>query len=444
MTPGKGFWIQRMLLMNSLSLLELTLHGRRVGHLAGYQNGKNLLLFAPEFIQDKTRPTLGLITHPDFPRSEELLTQDWVRHQRLHPLLSNLLPEGALRELLAASLKIHSEHEFEMLAWLGKDLPGALIARPIQPDAVPSSLWSKLTPSGPKELQPPRTLDTSSKFSLAGVQMKFSMSEKGGRYTLTTELANNQLGDWIIKTPSTHHRQVPANEYTCMTLARLAGIDLPDFRLIKLNQLDNLPPINLPQEEYAFAIRRFDRYQQADGVTDRIHMEDFAQVLSKYPHQKYTGGNHEHLGRILYQFSGDGITDAQEFARRILVNLLLANGDAHLKNWSLIYKDQFTPRLSPAYDILCTQAFMENEQTLALNLARNKHWYRISMGSFEAWAKKANIPWRLIQPHLQSTLEQAKEIWPQALEDLPMLEHQKKILIRHWKNLHPDFRLLNN
>lgn len=430
--------------MTSLSLLELTLHGHKVGHLAGYRNGKNLLLFSPEFIQDKTRPTLGLITHPDFPRSQEILAKDWVRQQRLHPLLSNLLPEGALRELLAASLKIHTDHEFEMLAWLGRDLPGALIAKPLQPEAVPSYLWSRLTPSGPETLQPPQTLDAStSKFSLAGVQMKFSMSERDGRFTLATELGNNQLGDWIIKTPSTQHQQVPANEYTCMTLAKLAGVNLPDFQLINISQLNKLPPINLPQEEQAFAIRRFDRYQQPDGQTGRIHMEDFAQVLVKYPHQKYSGGNHEHLGRILYQFSGDGITDVQELAGRILVNLLLANGDAHLKNWSLIYQDHFTPRLAPAYDILCTQAFMANEQTLALNLAKNKHWYRISLESFEAWAKKADIPWRLIQPHLKSTLEKAKTLWPKALDELPMQKQQKEILIKHWKNLHPDFRLLN-
>ncbi|SFB97057.1 HipA-like C-terminal domain-containing protein [Marinospirillum celere] len=111
--------------------------------------------------------------------------------------------------------------------------------------------------------------------------------------------------------------------------------------------------------------------------------------------------------------------------------------------WSLIYQDHFTPRLAPAYDILCTQAFMANEQTLALNLAKNKHWYRISLESFEAWAKKADIPWRLIQPHLKSTLEKAKTLWPKALDELPMQKQQKETLIKHWKNLHPDFRLLN-
>lgn len=74
--------------------------------------------------------------------------------------------------------------------------------------------------------------------------------------------------------------------------------------------------------------------------------------LMKYPHEKYNSGNYEHITKILYQFSDDGLNDVQQLACRLLANILLANGDAHLKNWSLLYVDQVTPKLSPAYDIL--------------------------------------------------------------------------------------------
>jgi len=53
-------------------------------------------------------------------------------------------------------------------------------------------------------------------------------------------------------------------------------------------------------------------------------MEDLAQVLVKYPHEKYNSANYEQIGRILYQFSGDPLADTQQFARRLLVNILLA------------------------------------------------------------------------------------------------------------------------
>ncbi len=117
------------------------------------------------------------------------------------------------------------------------------------------------------------------------------------------------MGDWIVKTPSTKHKDVPVNEYTAMKLAELVGVEIAEIKLVELNKLDNLPQINLPDEKLAFAIKRFDR---DDDV--RIHMEDFAQVLVKYAHEKYNSANYEQIGRIIYGYSGDGLADAQQFA----------------------------------------------------------------------------------------------------------------------------------
>ena len=152
-----------------------------------------------------------------------------------------------------------------------------------------------------------------------------------------------------------------------MYSSALVGINIPEIKLVELDRLDNLPQINLPDEKFAFAIKRFDREENS-----RIHMEDFAQVLVKYPHEKYNSANYEQIGRILYDFSGDGLSDAQQFARRLLVNILLANGDAHLKNWSLLYADQVTPRLSPGYDIVTTNVYIDGERQYALNLGKTK------------------------------------------------------------------------
>ena len=204
----------------------------------------------------------------------------------------------------------------------------------------------------------------------------------------------------------------------------------------EIDQLDNLPQINLPDEKLAFAIKRFDRRDD-----QRIHMEDFAQVLVKYPHEKYSSGNYEQIAKILYQFSGDGLNDVQQLARRLLANILLANGDAHLKNWSLLYSDQVTPRLSPAYDIVTTSVYIENEQHFALNIAKTKAWYGVSYKHFEHWAIKSDIPWRAIKPHLDDAMEKARSLWPNALKDLPMHEEHKQQLKAHWQRLHEDFRV---
>ena len=412
------------------NVLKLTLHGKLVGYLAGYQNGRNVLIFADEFKDDEDRPTFSLITHPAFPRSNKLMAKRWTRNQRLNPTLSNLLPEGSLRELIAHGLKVHVDNEFHMLSYLGEDLPGALVATPMKPDEVPNSILSAY---GDTKVVKFVKISQENKFSLAGVQMKFSMREKDNRYSLSK---TGVLGDWIIKTPSTKHKDVPLNEYTAMTLASLVGVETPEIKLVELDKLDNLPQINLPDENQAFAIRRFDR-----GANERIHMEDFAQVLMKYPHDKYDSANYQQIGRILYEYAGDGLADVQQFARRLLVNILLANGDAHLKNWSLLYADQRTPRLSPAYDIVMTKAYIDDERHFALNLGKTKSWYEMSYVRFQYWADRSSIPWRAIKPHLDDVLDRAKTLWHQALHDLPMNDAHKQKLKDHWSNLHENFRL---
>ena len=418
-----------------VNVLKLTLHGSSVGYLAGFQNGRNVLSFANEFRGDEHRPTFSLITHPAFPRSDKLMAERWARNQRLHPTLSNLLPEGSLRELIAQGLKVHVDNEFHILSYLGEDLPGAIVATPLEPDEVPDGVLKILSRDAYQNVKVVKfeKISQENKFSLAGIQMKFSMKEKDGRYNLSKVGA---LGDWIIKTPSTRHKDVPVNEYTAMTLASLVGVDMPKIKLVDLGKLDNLPQINLPDESQAFAIKRFDRNEST-----RVHMEDFAQVLVKYPDKKYHSANYEQIGRILYEFSGDALTDVQQFARRLLVNILLANGDAHLKNWSLLYEDQITPRLSPAYDIVTTSVYINKERHFALNLGKTKDWYEVSYANFQSWSQKTGIPWRAIRPHLDDVLDKAKALWRPAIKDLPMNEVHKRKLIEHWKNLHQDFRL---
>ncbi len=415
---------------NEINVLKLSLHGRLVGYLAGYINGRNVLSFAGEFREDSARPTFSLITHPRFPRSDSVMAVPWARNRRLHPTLSNLLPEGSLRELIAQGLKVHVESEFHILSYLGRDLPGALIAEPMAPEDVPDSV---LNTYGNAKAVKFEEITQENKFSLAGVQMKFSLKEKDGRYNLST---GDVLGDWIIKTPSTKYKDVPLNEYTAMSLAALAGINIPEIKLVKLENLTNLPQINLPDEQFAFAIKRFDRDKDT-----RVHTEDFAQVLVKYPHEKYNSANYEQIGRILYEFSADGLSDVQQFARRLLVNILLANGDAHLKNWSLIYANQITPRLSPAYDIVTTGAYIDNERQYALNLGKTKNWYDVSLLNFKHWSERSAIPWRVIKPHLDDVMDRARTLWPDTLKALPMNEVHKERLRAHWGMLQDDFSL---
>lgn len=412
------------------SVLRITLHGELIGHVVGERGGRNIVVFDEGFQLNPARPTITLAAHPVFPHANYFFNAPWRSQFILPPMFSNLLPEGALRELLLQRLKIHTSHEFELLAHLGGDLPGAIVAEPVPPDEVPPEI---LTLSTTTELVLPETSKISRKFSLAGVQMKWSLQRHGDRFTLPGKGA---LGDWIVKTPSFQHEGVPVNEYSAMKLAQLVGVDIPEIGLVSLSDIEGLPPIKMPEEPFAFAIKRFDR-----DAGSRVHTEDFAQVLSVQPREKYKAGNAEHIGRLLYQFSGESQMDILQLAKRLLVNILLANGDAHLKNWSLIYRDTITPRLAPAYDVVSTKVYIPGETGTALNMAKTKAWEETSLAHFRRWATKVGASWPAIEKHLLQTVEAARELWPVALRDLPMYEAHKDELKRHWAKLHPDLRV---
>ena len=202
---------------NEVNVLQISIHDVLIGYLAGFKNGRNVLSIADTFKNNPERPTFSLITHPKFPQSAKLMAEPWARNQRLHPILSNLLPEGSLRELIAQALKVHVDNEFHIFSYLGADLPGAIEATPMEPEDVPVFLLERvLNTHGKAKAIKFDKVTQENKFSLAGVQMKFSMKEKDGRYHLSKD---DVLGDWIIKTPSNKHKFVPLNEYTAMSLA---------------------------------------------------------------------------------------------------------------------------------------------------------------------------------------------------------------------------------
>lgn len=408
--------------------LNIQLHGIDVAIIAHYAGGNNILTFNPHFVDipKEERPTFTLrqLFDPNY------LNKPQIRTQKISPVLSNLLPEGVLREYTAGVLKCHIDNEFAILAYLGANLPGAILATPIKAGALPGWALEYRLSTEPLQID---VKHADNKFSLAGVQVKFSSSFIKGRYHIDEDTSQDM---WIIKTPSTIHKNVPVNEYTCMKLAESVGADIPEIRLIELHQLKNLPDIQLPNEPYAYGIKRFDRNKEG-----RIHTEDFAQVFGLFPSDKYQKVNYEQIGRIIYETSSERLKDIQQMARRLLINILLGNGDAHLKNWTLIYRDRISPRLSPLYDVVFTEPYI-NEDKLALNMAGTKYWFDISMAHFERWAKKADLPWVAIKPHLLDVVTKAREQWPSLLQQLPMLDEHKEKLVLHWAQLHDDFKII--
>ena len=409
--------------MADARVLKILLGDAPVGHLTGFQDGKNLFTFDDSYIElGPSRPTLSLSFNVpgDEEATERTLREIHSSRMRLPPFFSNLLPEGVLREYMVKLLKVHHDHEFDLLMTLGKSLPGAVRAVPsdelpraaldYRPDAV------RATP-----------FETPIKFSLGGSQLKFSMIERGGRFRL-----DDGGEEWIVKPPHPTHPNVPANEYTMMQLAATAGIDTPEVRLVKLDDLDltGLTGFSIPQREgWAYAIERYDRTAQG-----RVHVEDFAQVFGVYADQEYRATNYDTIGRLIFDLFPDRFDQLAEFVRRLVVNILVGNGDAHLKNWSVIYKDRISPQLAPAYDVVSTVQYVAND-SLALNLGREKRFDRINEGHFERLANGMEAPPKFVLDIVQETVANARKAWPALVHDVGLPEEMRERLRGHWRGL---------
>ncbi len=351
--------------------LKVYLHGMVVGEITRLDDGRIDFDFDEDYRRSRNRFVLS--------QSFELEGGD-VRNVgtaassgKVPPFFSNLLPEGHLRNYLASLAGVRESREFELLELLGTDLPGAVEVRREEgrrddPQFLPS-----------RKLNSSRAL----RFSLAGVQLKFSAIERqtGG----LTIPAYGLGGDWIVKLPSTEYRRVPENEYSVMSMAGRVGIDVPEVKLIRMAEIEGLPPkvANLEESE-ALVLKRFDR---ASGR--RIHMEDFAQALAQRPADKYNAQvTNNDLAKLVAQVCG--ADDVIEFARRLMFNAIVGNGDMHLKNWTLLYPDGRTPELAPAYDFLCTTVYIPDDG-LALKLGNARRWQDLSLDDFAAIADGLDI-----------------------------------------------------
>jgi serine/threonine-protein kinase HipA len=379
----------------------------RVGTL--HQKGDyTRFVFSPAYIEDPDRAVLGL-------RFEEDLTGRHAAALRLPPWFSNLLPEGLLRGWIADDRGVSADREMELLAQVGHDLPGAVRVLPCPDgDEHATGDWD------PRVDTPSAHLDRSHpemRFSLAGVALKFSMLADGDRLTLP---AFGQGGDWIVKLPDRAYDDVPRNEHAMMSLAREVGIDVPDVHLHHRDELADLPAaVWAGAEELAYAVRRFDR---GEGRRP-IHIEDLAQVRGVYPNEKYNG-NYETAASLVYR--RHDLPALQEFTRRLAFNVLIANGDAHLKNWSLIYRDPRRPTLSPAYDLVCTSAYMDGE-TLGMKFAGTRRFSEVTVHSFTRLERRLGADGAGLADIAADLADRVRAAWagrPDLLADRPELRER--------------------
>lgn len=390
--------------MPDVSVLNVNLYEKPIGTLTRVAGDRSLFAFNEDYINDAVRPTLGLFFKDAF---GELRTDFKPVQTKVMPFFSNLLPEGHLRKYLAEQAGVHPEREFFLLWALGRDLPGAITILPADGETWPPEA---IAPRGEEKAQAKENM---LRFSLAGVQLKFSAIESAsGGLTIP---ASGVGGDWIVKLPSREYAGVPENEYSMMHLASLLGMNVPKIDLVDIESVSGLPSGIERFGSKAFVIERFDRLP--DG--ERVHIEDFAQVFGVYSDDKYKKASMRNIAAVVAAEGTD--EDIREFIRRLTFNTLVGNGDMHLKNWSLIYPRRRNAALAPAYDFVSTIAYIPGD-SFGLKYSRTKDFTGYDEDELSHLSAKAALPEKVVIDTAREMAADFTEMWDKEKNHLPMFD----------------------
>jgi serine/threonine-protein kinase HipA len=386
-----------------------------VGYLSEDNRGRVSFRFLDDYRQLSYRPVLSQSFEDDLERIYR------GKRNELPPFFANLVPEGPLRNLVETSLGIAPGDDMALLEAVGRDLPGAveIVAAEEAEDLLEngSEDSNDSLPEGEGE-------EGLLRFSLAGVQLKFSVLREAEKLTLPV---HSQRGEWIVKLDSARFPHLVENEFAVLEWARGAGFEVPECFVQPSSTLaPTLQPYAIP-ETNVLVIRRYDR----DGAK-RIHQEDFAQVVSFSPRLKYDQISYEQCALLVRQIVSEEAYF--EFVRRLTFMIASGNTDAHLKNWSLIYKDDINASLSPLYDQVCTIAWSDVPRALALKLSGRKNLLQIDEDVFARLAAKSSMNEEQTLSVVRDALQRIAAAWRGSGIDRLMPPDHAAILREHWKS----------
>lgn len=344
----------------------------------------------------------------------------------------NLLPEvgSALRARLARIHGIRPTDSFGLLGALGPDLPGAVTV-------VPQGALASAPGRDPGDGQPIPSHGAAEaprlRFSLAGMQLKLSMTAAGERLAVP---ARDQLGAWIVKLPGRGYAALPQVEHATMRWAAAAGHPVPQTRVVPVSALDGLPAGWVESGGDAFAIERFDR--RADGT--RVHHEDLCQALELLPDHKYGDDPHQAIGydglvRLVVDACGEG--EGRQLARRVGFVIASGNNDAHLKNWSLCWGAARRPTLSPVYDHVATVSWpawgwdADRPPTLGLSLGGKRSFAALTGAVLDRFVARSGQAWAAdeLRRGILDASAAVDALGPSAPEAM------RRALTEHWRRV---------
>lgn len=272
-----------------------------------------------------------------------LQNEPHVNEYGLHPFFDNLIAEGWLESAQARMLGKRNWSRFELLLAFGFDCAGAVSVVDPEPARLTDQ---KLDLNDPKEIALYK-----GRASLSGVQPKMALIEEGGKLR---PARIGELSTYIAKFPSKSLTGIIENEYLTTQACKAL---LPQDEFVDL-KIASIPDI----AEEALIIKRFDR----KGQKERVHFEEFNQLLGMYSKAKYDGA-YKDMANFLKAGKGSKV-HCFKLYRRILAGLLTGNTDMHLKNFAMFHENNGGFSFTPNYDQVSASLYHPEYQEIALKI----------------------------------------------------------------------------
>lgn len=377
-----------------------------------------------------------LATEGVFPLSLTLpLTPTAYPSEVISPWLANLLPEEDQLTILTRSLGLDRADTLAMLRAIGGDTAGALsFGAPSDRGAwryTPLTEFYSLDDPGAAlerhfqdlEQRPFLAGEDGVRLSLAGGQRKSALAVLDANGTPVVRLPGD--GDVIaiprhgapstiiVKPDNPILPGVVENETYCLRLARAIGLNAAEATILAAGR------------RKAICVLRYDRRISRTGALVRLHQEDFAQANGVPPGRKYERGtlSGPSLATLLATGRHLPASDALSLLDNIIFNILIANTDAHAKNYSLLLPVGEAPRLAPLYDASTVLSWRHVAQVFAQNIAgRKRKPADVAARHWDAIAQSAGYRPRDVQDRVQQIADAfvaKREATTEAVAALP-------------------------
>jgi serine/threonine-protein kinase HipA len=310
---------------------------------------------------DPAQPAVALLMPP----ARQLTWQDG---DLFAPMDQNL-PEGDLFMRIRALFPKQPLTPMHLLALIGRNGIGRLgYSLPDQPEAAAAPaisraqlLATRYTPEVFSELV---AAYLSTGAGIAGMQPKIMVPHR----------ASVPIPSLIVKAGSPAYPGLAANEFLCLSAARRAGIAVPEFALSDDGQM--------------LVLDRFDLVDRAGGPPERLGFEDIAalaglRVRDVLSDRKYQG-SYQRIAELLRQLQLHA-DNLHRFFAQVAFSVMVRNGDAHLKNFGVLYRGAQEVWLAPMFDVVTTSIYTYarhpggpelEDRTLALKLFAGRHHSR--------------------------------------------------------------------